>query len=82
MLPLASRPLAAFPMWKAGRLPHHRFWGLLGIHFEPVRGSEGAYERARCHYWRNSRRGYAFGAAGGALIMLAGIDATAAGLPK
>ena len=25
---LASRPLAAFPVWQAGRLPHHRFRGL------------------------------------------------------
>ena len=49
---------------------------------EAVRGSEGAYERARSHHWRNSRRAYAFGAAGGALIMLAGIDAAAAGPPK
>ena len=28
---LASRPLAAFPMWQAGRLPHRRFRGLLGV---------------------------------------------------
>ena len=30
---LASRPLAAFPVSVAGRLPHHSFRGLLSVHF-------------------------------------------------
>ena len=30
---LASQPLAAFPVFRAGRLPHHSFRGLLGVHF-------------------------------------------------
>ena len=32
LVSLATRPLAAFPVWWAGRLPHHRFRGLLGVH--------------------------------------------------
>ena len=30
---LASRPLSAFPVYSAGRLPHYPFRGLLSVHF-------------------------------------------------
>ena len=32
LVSLASRPMTAFPVSQAGRLPHHPFRGLLGVH--------------------------------------------------
>ena len=34
---LASRPLAAFPVFRAGRLPHHSFRGLRSVHIVAAR---------------------------------------------
>ena len=40
---LASRPLAAFPVIQAGRLPRYPFRGLLGVQPRCGRGREPGY---------------------------------------
>ena len=54
---LASRPLAAFPVFRAGRLPHHSFRGLRSVHIvaarvvaEPPRAPLSSECFSRCRY--------------------------------